>query len=107
MEWREYADMVGVGLQAAAFVTAPSRSMLHVLERQYGPLPPRRTIYNGRDPRAFHAETKETYILSVGRLWDEAKNARTLAKAAGDLAWPVRLAGDAVSLDGATVIFPK
>ncbi len=106
-DWAEYADIVRVGLQAAAFVTAPSRAMLHALERQYGPLPPRRVIYNGRDPRSFYAEKKEPYIFSVGRLWDEAKNARMLASVAEGLSWSVRLAGDAAGPDGATVDFPQ
>lgn len=39
--------------------------------------------------------------MAAGRLWDEAKNIATLAAAAAELAWPVVLAGPAVSPDGA------
>ena len=38
--------------------------------------------------------------MSAGRLWDEAKNVGALAKAAGSLAWPVRVAGEARGPDG-------
>jgi glycosyltransferase involved in cell wall biosynthesis len=38
-------------------------------------------------------EDKEPFILAAGRLWDEAKNVRLLAGIAGELDWPVRIAG--------------
>jgi glycosyltransferase involved in cell wall biosynthesis len=95
--------------------------MLAALRRDHGE--PRRTrvIFNGRDavpaitpppvehpvvhpalehfpvradaPQYLSAE-KEAFVLSVGRLWDEAKNATALASVASKLPWPVRLAGD-------------
>jgi glycosyltransferase involved in cell wall biosynthesis len=37
---------------------------------------------------------KEPIVLGAGRLWDEAKNLRTLAAVAPRLPWPVYLAGD-------------
>jgi glycosyltransferase involved in cell wall biosynthesis len=39
-------------------------------------------------------------VLSVGRLWDEAKNAQALADVAPQLTWPVRMAGDMRAPDG-------
>jgi glycosyltransferase involved in cell wall biosynthesis len=39
-------------------------------------------------------------ILSAGRLWDEAKNLAALEAVAGDLDWPVYVAGDEQGPDG-------
>ena len=40
-------------------------------------------------------ERKQPFALSMGRLWDEAKNMEALAAVARDLPWPVEVAGDA------------
>jgi glycosyltransferase involved in cell wall biosynthesis len=45
--------------------------------------------------------------FAAGRLWDEAKNIRTLCKAADGLSWPVLVAGDATSPDGGTMEVPR
>src|SRR3546814_5000298 len=39
-------------------------------------------------------------ILSAGRLWDAAKNVRTLNKVAPRLPWPIAVAGDPRGPDG-------
>lgn len=94
-EWTRYRDAVSAGLRAAGVVVAPSRAMLTALEREYGPLPAARAIYNARDAAQFPASVKEPFILSAGRLWDEAKNVAVLNEAAQTLDWPVYIAGDA------------
>ncbi|MDB5296059.1 MAG: glycosyl transferase group 1, partial [Phycisphaerales bacterium] len=38
---------------------------------------------------------KEPFVLTAGRLWDEAKNVAALAAVAPGLPWPVRVAGEA------------
>jgi glycosyltransferase involved in cell wall biosynthesis len=103
--WRRYADAVRAGLEAAGLVAAPSAAMLDCIRRHYGAPRASRVIYNGRDPRVFSIADKAPFVLGVGRLWDEAKNAATLAKVAVDLPWPVRLAGDCVAPDGRRVQF--
>ncbi|MCE5276896.1 MAG: glycosyltransferase family 4 protein [Planctomycetaceae bacterium] len=93
--WRDYAEKVRQGVQAADVLVAPTLTMLSQLRRHYGPLPPARVIYNGlaADGAVAGDAGKELLALSAGRLWDEAKNAAALAKAASMLTWPVYLAG--------------
>lgn len=108
--WDRYRTAVREGLAAADVVVAPSRAMLAALEDLSGPISEERgrVIYNGRDPQKFASggdrshSHKEPFILSVGRLWDEAKNAAALAAVAPSLPWPVVLAGDATAPDGRT-----
>jgi glycogen(starch) synthase len=92
--WNRYRDAVCRGLRAADMVVAPSTFMLASLNRDYGPLPERRVLFNGRPPELFSAAPKEELVLSCGRLWDEAKNVAALDAIAPDLPWPVYIAGD-------------
>jgi len=99
--WDRYREAVTAGLQSADFVVAPTQAMLDALRRHYSFATPARVIPNGRSPCEFpRSAEKEPFILSVGRLWDEAKNAATLAAVASDLPWPVRVAGDLTGPDG-------
>jgi glycosyltransferase involved in cell wall biosynthesis len=50
-------------------------------------------IPNGRDSNGFRVGRKERFVLSAGRFWDESKNLVALEKAAGQITWPVRVAG--------------
>lgn len=93
-EWQRYRTAVRAGLHAATTVIAPTRAMLASLVRNYGALPRSEVIPNGCSPTHFIAVEKEPFILSAGRLWDEAKNVGQLARVAPTLAWPVRVAGD-------------
>ena len=93
--WERYRQEVARGLRAANRVVAPSRDMLSALERHYGPFASARVIPNARGRVRFAAaSTKEPFILSAGRLWDEAKNVAALAEIASELPWPVRVAGE-------------
>jgi len=47
---------------------------------------------------------KERVVFAAGRLWDEAKNVAALDSIAGDLEWPVLLAGDGYSPRGARLL---
>jgi glycogen(starch) synthase len=98
--WATYRQAVRRGLQSADLVVAPSRAMLESLYTHYGRLLCARVIPNGRDASQTAGLGKEPFVLSVGRLWDEAKNATTLALIAPDLPWPVHLAGEARSPNG-------
>jgi glycogen(starch) synthase len=93
-EWAIYAERVARGLLAADLVVAPTAAMLRWLQDLYGPLPRARVIPNGRRRELFPPLPKEPYVLTAGRLWDEAKNVRALARVARHLSWPVLMAGD-------------
>jgi glycosyltransferase involved in cell wall biosynthesis len=51
-------------------------------------------IPNGRNPENFKPGEKQPFILSAGRLWDQAKNIDQVAEIASELPWPVFIAGD-------------
>ncbi|HEX2254106.1 MAG TPA: glycosyltransferase family 4 protein [Thermoanaerobaculia bacterium] len=99
-EWDEYRRRVRAGLQAAERVAAPTRAMLDELAAFYGPLPPSRVIWNGRQADLFAPRAKEPLVFSAGRLWDEAKNLAALEAAAPLLPWPVYVAGATRRPDG-------
>lgn len=97
--WETYRRAVYEGLMAANLVVAPTTAMLDSLRQNYGVLGATRVIPNGVDVTLYRARAKEPFVLSVGRLWDAAKNVETLSAAAPDLAWPVRVVGETVSPD--------
>ncbi|AHM58362.1 group 1 glycosyl transferase [Flammeovirgaceae bacterium 311] len=89
-----YARRVKKGLGAADLVLAPTKAYLEQLRYYYGPFVQDGVIANSRDGSYFKPGTKEKFILSAGRLWDEAKNLAACEKAAAELAWPIAIAGD-------------
>lgn len=94
-EWGRYRAEVTRGLRAADRVAAPTRAMLDALQSIYGPVPRGCVIFNGRDPAAYAPGDKQEFVMTAGRLWDEAKNVAALCEAAPRLSWPVYVAGDA------------
>lgn len=98
--WTRYAEAVTEGLRAAGVVVAPTHAMMDALESNYGFLREVRVIPNARDPERFVPLKKQPFILSAGRIWDEAKNLQALAGVAPDLPWPVRVAGPQTGPDG-------
>ncbi|MCP3141628.1 glycosyltransferase family 4 protein [Pyxidicoccus xibeiensis] len=102
--YARYREAVTAGLRAAGRVVAPSAAMLEALRAHYGPLPPAEVIPNGRFPGVMPPRAKrEPFVLSAGRLWDEAKNLAALRAAAPRLGWPVKVAGDARHPSGLAV----
>jgi glycosyltransferase involved in cell wall biosynthesis len=93
-DWsRWYRDIVQRGLNGATTVLAPSRWMLSQIEKHYGQRQDGRVIYNGRSPQWFNPHgDKEDLVLTVGRLWDPAKQVSLLAKC--DSGWPAIIAGE-------------
>jgi glycosyltransferase involved in cell wall biosynthesis len=92
-EWNEYRRRIKKALQSAEAVTAPSDFMMRQLLKYYGPFKKIKMIYNGK--RFFsNSSPKENFILSVGRIWDEAKNISLLINAADKLSLPLKIAGD-------------
>lgn len=100
--WDRYRETVAAGLASADVVTAPTRAMLAELDRHYGPLPRTEAVWNGVEPGRFFPGSKESFILTAGRLWDEAKNVAAVEQAADRLRWPVLVAGEAEHPDGGT-----
>jgi glycosyltransferase involved in cell wall biosynthesis len=101
-EWATYEQRVTRSLRAADCVSAPTRAMLSQLRGYYGPLPLTAVVPNGRDPARFsRAHSKEHLVLCAGRLWDAAKNVQALGAVAPLLDWPVCIAGECTSPDGA------
>ena len=98
-EWSRYREAMRAGLATADAVVTPSRAMLAALRRHYG-VATGRAIPNGRDPAGLKPESKDGYVLTATRLWDQAKNVRALDLAATSLSWPVYAAGDPASPDG-------
>lgn len=102
-EWDEYRRRVRAGLAAADAVVAPSQAMLTEVQRWYGTaggdvIPNCRQ--GGWTARPL---AKEPFVLSAGRLWDEAKNIEAVCRVAGRLRWPVVVAGDAGDGDALSV----
>jgi glycogen synthase len=92
-----YREEVAAGLAAADAIVAPTQALLNALEEIYQVDFSGLVIRNGIDPKAFRAQNKVAQILSVGRVWDEAKNIQLLDSIAPDLAWPILIAGEASS----------
>ena len=105
--WARYAENVRAGLRAARLVVAPTETMHRALREHYGPLREARVIFNGADPARFVPLAKEPFLLAAGRLGDAAKNVATLAAAAGELPWPLLVAGPERDASGAAALPPN
>jgi glycogen(starch) synthase len=81
--WNRYRDLVATSISSVDLVTAPSSINIDC-----------RVIPNGRNPAKFYRTPKEPFIFTAGRLWDEAKNVKSVAKIAAQLPWPVYMAGE-------------
>lgn len=89
-----YRREVRRGLAGVERVIAPSISMHRALHRHYGSLPPLTVIHNGRPARGGALMRKQPLMLSVGRLWDAAKNIEAVLAVAPALRWPLYLIGE-------------
>jgi glycogen synthase len=102
-EWKEYRRRVAAGLRAASITVAPTAAILSDIQSALGVSVPARVIPNGR---AFAVPTlpKESFVLGVGRLWDEAKGLDTLQACARSIPWPIRVAGPLAPPGGTEVL---
>jgi glycosyltransferase involved in cell wall biosynthesis len=91
--YARYRRKVSRGLCAADAVVGPTHAMLRALQENYGAPLAGTVIPNGIDAPRRPVVGKKPFVLTAGRLWDEAKNVRALAQAARHLRWPVYLAG--------------
>lgn len=104
-EWATYRAKVRNGLQGADAVKAPTRATLRDLENFYGPFSAAGVIHNARRTGFLRPRTKEPFVLTAGRLWDEAKNVNSLDAAARRIEWPVCAAGSTRNPDGGEIRF--
>jgi glycogen(starch) synthase len=76
---RNYRETVTRGLRGADLVVAPSQWMLNQISNFYLQPAAEQVIYNGRSPALFNPNAKkDDSVLSVGRVWDPAKNVSLL-----------------------------
>ena len=76
---RSYRETVTNGLRGADLVVAPSRWMLDQISKHYIRPAAEMVIHNGRSPSLFDPDAvKDDVVLSVGRVWDPAKNVSLL-----------------------------
>jgi glycosyltransferase involved in cell wall biosynthesis len=93
-DWiKQYRNLVQRGVQEADMLVAPSYWMLETACRLYGPAQDSMVVYNGRNPGLFNPHVSKTdLVVTVGRLWDRAKQVMLLTESRHD--WPVWVAGD-------------
>lgn len=103
----EYRQKVKGGLTAADLVVSPTAAFLEQLNHFYGPFKQQQVIHNGMAADAIKTAQKQPFILSLGRLWDEAKNiAFCDALAARELDWPLVVAGEQKHPNGNQISLP-
>ncbi len=102
--WERYAGLARQALERADVVTVPSRALLDELTAVHGHHARVRVIPNGRSlPPGRPA--RERLVVTAGRLWDEAKNASLIARAAPAIDGRVALIGPG-ELDGVETLGP-
>src|SRR5437763_11870154 len=76
---RHYREKVIRGLRGADIVVAPSQWMLDQVAQYYLVPPVGMVVHNGRTPALFNPDQpKDGCVLSVGRVWDAAKQVSLL-----------------------------
>jgi glycosyltransferase involved in cell wall biosynthesis len=93
-DWGEYFKRVQQGIQQANLVIAPSQEMMKSIHAIYGVKSEHKVIYNGRTAGLFYGGQKQPFVLSMGRVWDEAKNIKLLLEASPAIRYSIRIAGD-------------
>jgi glycosyltransferase involved in cell wall biosynthesis len=102
--WRWHRARMAAGLAAAAAVLVPSAAFADQLRQAYGLQIALDVVHNGRALRPRRASLRrQAVVLTAGRLWDEAKNVRTLDAAAAGIRWPVLAAGPTRGPEGQEV----
>lgn len=92
--WDKYLKVLKDSLNASNLVVGPTNAILEKAKESHNITSPTKVIYNGRDIEASPGHQKENIILCVGRIWDEAKNLKSLSGIAKKLPWPVYIIGD-------------
>jgi glycogen synthase len=93
-EWKPYFNKVKRGLNRADLVVAPSEAMMDCIKEIYAPHSDKMVIYNGRNNNIFFCSQKQSTIMTLGRVWDEAKNIQLVVEASKHVIYPIKIAGD-------------
>jgi glycogen synthase len=89
---RQYQTLVTHGLHACDAVVSPTRWMALALARHYSDLPPSYVIRHGRSFGPRESQMRTLQAVTVGRLWDEAKNIGMLRDVNAPI--PIYVAGE-------------
>ena len=92
--WDRYNQILKESLDASDVVVSPTNAILQKAKETHAFSTDSRVIYNGKSSNSSEKKEKENFILCIGRIWDEAKNLKLLSHIAGNLPWPVYIAGD-------------
>lgn len=103
LAWR--AQRMGRGMAAADVVVAVSRSFAAALAQIYGQRTPIVVVPNGKRPRYYPRIRRRHCVFTAGRLWDAAKNAAALDRAASRIDAPLFAAGPSTGPNGETPRF--
>ncbi|MBV9105845.1 MAG: glycosyltransferase family 4 protein [Verrucomicrobia bacterium] len=90
----EYTRRVSDGLCHADLLIAPTNAMLNAIDQNYEHSVPAKVIPNGCFRTQYSPAAKMDFILTAGRLWDEAKGLPLLERIAPKLRWPIYAAGE-------------
>jgi glycogen synthase len=94
--WTRYRALVRRALERADAVRAPTRAFLDQFTAVNGWLPSAGVIRNGRALTPPFELREDRLVVCAGRLWDKAKNATLLARAAPAVAGRVLMIGPGV-----------
>lgn len=97
-------EMTARGLAAADRTVAPTRAYAEATARRYGLAAVPAAVYNGRTEATLASAEPFDGALTIGRLWDEAKDVATLDAAAALLPVPVVAIGATRAPHGAEVV---
>jgi len=89
---RQYESLVMQGLRSCDAVASPTRWMALELSRRYKDLPPSYVIRHGRSLDPPENRMRTLQAVTVGALWDEAKNVEMLRTVNSPI--PIYVAGD-------------
>ena len=103
LSWR--ADMTRTGLAHAAAVIAPTAAHAADVQAVYGPRAIT-VVHNGVAQKPMSGP-RDRAVLTAGRLWDDAKGAAVLDRAARGLAAPIRAAGSVQGPSGGCAALPN
>ena len=93
--------MLSRGYAACDALIAPSQAFAEATEQVYGVAP--EVVLNGRTESPRGERPRRPIALTAGRLWDPAKGAATLNRAAGLIAGRVEAAGPTEGPDGSRI----
>ena len=94
-------DLARRGLSRAAAVVAPTRAFAAATSAAYGLARAPNVVWNGRAAAGRPLPSRSRFVMTTGRLWDEAKNVAALDAVAATLPAPILAAGPLVGENGA------